>query len=90
MAKAGEKGEQKANLYLLAIVAIVAVVGIVILVLNSGTGSVSLSSDDLAGEAISIKFSKVVFIPKALWDKVITGEEEIPQVECLCRGATCY
>ncbi len=48
MAKASEKSEQKANLYLLAIVAIVAVVGIVVLVLNSGGVSVS---DDLAGQA---------------------------------------
>ncbi len=48
MAKA-EKGEQKANLYLLAIVAIVAVVGIVVLVLNSGGVSVG---DDLTGQAL--------------------------------------
>lgn len=45
-----EVGEQKANLYLLAIVAIVAVVGIVVLVLNSG--GVSVSSDDLSGQAL--------------------------------------
>src|SRR3989338_1626810 len=44
--------EQKTNLYLLSIVAIVAIVGIVVLILNSGAGSVSLSSDDLSGEAI--------------------------------------
>ena len=43
--------EQKTNLYLLSIVAIVAIVGIVVLILNSGAGSVSLSSDDLSGEA---------------------------------------
>lgn len=48
---AKEKGE-KTNLYLLSIVAIVAIVGIVVLVLNSGAGSVSLSSDDLSGQAI--------------------------------------
>ena len=46
--------EQKTNLYLLAIVAIVAVVGIVILVLNSGTISVS---DDLTGQATVAKTS---------------------------------
>ncbi len=44
--------EQKTNLYLLSIVAIVAIVGIVVLILNSGAGSVSLSSDDLSGEAV--------------------------------------
>ncbi len=46
--------EQKTNLYLLSIVAIVAIVGIVVLILNSGTGSVSLSSDDLSGEALKV------------------------------------
>lgn len=51
--------EQKTNLYLLSIVAIVAVVGIVVLILNSGAGSVSLSSDDLSGEAIKMSNSKV-------------------------------
>lgn len=44
-----EKGEQKANFYLLAIVAIVAIVGIVVLILQS-TGS-SLSSTTLSGQA---------------------------------------
>jgi len=47
MAKKKSKNNQ--NLFLLAIVAIVAVVGIVVLILNSG--SVSLSNEDLAGEA---------------------------------------
>ncbi len=45
--------EEKTNLYLLSIVAIVAIVGIVVLILNSGAGSVSLSSDDLSGQAIA-------------------------------------
>lgn len=44
------KGE-KTNLYLLSIVAIVAVVGIVVMILNASAGSISLSSDDLTGEA---------------------------------------
>ena len=48
---AKEKGE-KTNLYLLSIVSIVAIVGIAVLILNSGAGSVSLSGDDLSGEAI--------------------------------------
>ena len=47
--------EQKTNLYLLSIVAIVAIVGIVVLILNSGAGSVSLSSNDLSGEATMAK-----------------------------------
>lgn len=51
---AKEKGE-KTNLYLLSIVAIVAIVGIVVLILNSSTGSISLSSDDLSGEAFKSK-----------------------------------
>ncbi len=51
--KASEKGEQKANLYLLAIVAIVAIVGIVVFVSNSGIGLTSVSEDDLAGQAYS-------------------------------------
>ena len=49
--EAGEKGG-KTNLYLLAIVAIVAIVGIVVLILNSGSSGISLSSDDLSGQAI--------------------------------------
>ncbi len=53
---AKEKGE-KTNLYLLSIVAIVAIVGIVVLILNSGTGSVSLSDSDLSGQAIAMKTS---------------------------------
>ncbi len=43
--------KEKVNLYLLAIVAIVAVVGIVVLVMNAGTTALSLSSDDLSGQA---------------------------------------
>ncbi len=50
--------EQKTNLYLLSIVAIVAIVGIVVLILNSGAGSVSLSSDDLSGEAYKLSIAK--------------------------------
>ncbi len=50
--------EQKTNLYLLSIVSIVAIVGIVVLILNSGAGSVSLSSDDLSGEAFKISSAK--------------------------------
>ena len=60
MAKqAGEKGEQKANLYLLAIVAIVAVVGIVVLILNSGVGSISVS-DDLSGQVVQTSRSVAI------------------------------
>ncbi len=47
------KGE-KTNLYLLAIVAIVAVVGVVVMVLNSGTTSLSMSSIDTIGQASGI------------------------------------
>ena len=46
--------EQKTNLYLLAILGIVAIVGIVVLILNSGTGGMSYSSDDLSGEEVEI------------------------------------
>lgn len=43
------------NLYLLAIVCIVAIVGIVMLVLNIGSsGTISLSSDDVSGQAVKI------------------------------------
>ena len=40
--------EEKTNLYLLSIVGIVAIVGIVVLVLNSGTGGMYVSSDSEA------------------------------------------
>ncbi len=50
--------QEKVNLYLLAIVAIVAVVGIVVLVMNAGTTALSLSSDDLSGQAHTSAASK--------------------------------
>jgi len=55
---AKEKGE-KTNLYLLAIVGIVAIVGVVVLILNSGSTSMSTSSsDDLSGQATKVLTTK--------------------------------
>ena len=52
--------KEKTNLYLLSIVGIVAIVGIVVLVLNSGAGSVSLSTEDLSGEAFKVSATKTL------------------------------
>ena len=65
--------EQKTNLYLLSIVAIVAIVGIVVLVLNSGAGSVSLSSDDLSGEALKVSSISTESLEQIMGSKLKTG-----------------
>ena len=70
MAKEGKE----TNVYLLAIVSIVAIVGIVILVLNIGSsGTVSMSSDDLSGQAVKVSMKK----PPPQEDGVKCGNGEI-------------
>ncbi len=65
---------EKSNLYLLSIVGIVAVVGIVVLVLNGGgSSSLSLSSDDLSGEALKVKSAEV--------EKLLILEKRIEELE---------
>ena len=68
--------KEKTNLYLLSIVGIVAIVGIVVLVLNSGAGSVSLSTEDLSGEAVGSK--KLVKMSDCK-----SGEVMTPTGECV-------
>ncbi|MEK6867347.1 MAG: hypothetical protein AABX98_00850 [Nanoarchaeota archaeon] len=52
------------NQYILAIIAIVAIVGIVLLMGNSGSSSLSLGSNDISGQAISV--SKTVAVQSTL------------------------
>jgi hypothetical protein len=68
--------KEKINLYLLAMLAIVAVVGIVVLVLGAETSSLSLSSDDLSGQAF------IRALPSGTQKTVISSEpvEEIVDV----------
>ncbi len=72
MAKEG-KGT---NQYLLAIVSIVAIVGLVILVLNIGSsGTVSVSSTDLSGQAVKVSKTLGAQVPpQEEWVKCGNGE----------------
>ncbi len=91
--------KEKVNLYLLAIVAIVAVVGIVVLVLNSGTSSLSISDEDLSGQAskkvgAGAVDKTVVFLTNSEYKKMIDSES-VPCCKvdgngnCLCSSEDC-
>lgn len=95
---AKEKGE-KTNLYLLAIVGIVAVVGIVVLVLNAGSESVTLSSDDLSGETLKVMNADLLKEYKELKKLLEKVKVEIPttvneeKTACVCSSSgpgDCY
>lgn len=81
MAKHGDK----TNLYLLAIVGIVAVVGVVMLILNSGTASISLSENDLSGEAISLTSGIVTEVKTG---SATTNSASGDAALCCCSPAT--